>query len=389
LALAIGVGGVIAASGIGQGAEIRVAAYMREAGADLVRVRPGSAFETLTALSEHVGVEPLGLDERLAAEIGRTPGVLRSALIRRIPVTLGAGSGARAGGTSQPATCFAAAVGSSYCETAHLKLRAGRWFTPSDAGKAVAVLGSTAASQTGKPGAQVGGVVSLGGSTFTVIGLLEARPEGVLDFIVDRNLTAFVPLGSEALIEDFAYQTASTEILVQAVGGEAAESLVRSIPAILAASHPGKAIPVVSRPVGDLAELRAAQARLSRTFDLIAALALAMATLGLANLSLLRTAERSRQIGIHRALGASRWRVVRGCLGETLQLGLVGGVLGGAGAVGVLFAAAALNGWPMVFPLGSAVLAFGLGLAAGFIGGLAPTLDLAFRDPAILLRGNR
>jgi putative ABC transport system permease protein len=386
-AVAIGVAGVVLTMGIGRGVDAKVAAYLESVGEDLLVVEPVSVFET----GARSGGPSLALDEDLSVFLRTLPGVRATALAWTIPVGLRPEEGeAPGGGPGGAAAWSCSAVDCSYYDVAGLELACGRWLGPDDRGRAVAVIGSGVAGELfpGLSPADVPGRrVVVGGQAFEVVGVLEPRPKGVLDFRVDRETTVFVPYASRALIPDFAFQASAESILVQAADGATAERLVRDIPDRLGVEYPGLSLPAVRRPIGDLSLLRQTQARFARVFTLLAGVALLMAVAGLANLSLMRATERAREIGVRRALGASRERVVREFLSQAVLVGASGGAVGAVGAAALLAVLASFNGWPVVIAGEGVVVSIALGLLAGVAGGAPPVLSVTRRPPGELLRG--
>ncbi|MDQ7794655.1 MAG: ABC transporter permease [bacterium] len=377
LAIAVGVTGVLCTLGIGRSVDAKVAAVLEQAGEDLLVVEAGSPFEVAST------GERLSVDPRLASELLAIPGVTGTSYLRVIPVS----APARGDPPSRAGNWSLAAVEPDYFAAAGLGFAAGQQWTDDDGNEPVVVLGSTVAGTQEAARRLIGETVDVGGTAFRVIGVLEPRPRDVVDPVLNRNQTLFIPAGAWSLVEDTRYQVTRHVILVRAGDEAAAGSLLADIPEVLANAHPGLQLPLVRRPAGDLSRLRAIHSRLNPVFSLIAGLAFLLATVGLGNVAMLRAAERARSIGIRRALGATQAEIRRQLLVETMVLAMTGTGLGVGGALAVLGAIARTAAWPMLFLPSWIAAGSALGLASGILGGVVPATFVAAQPPGSLIRG--
>jgi putative ABC transport system permease protein len=118
----------------------------------------------------------------------------------------------------------------------------------------------------------------------------------------------------------------------------------------------------------------------------IASISLLVGGIGIMNIMLATVTERTREIGIRRALGARRSDIVWQFLVETIVLSGLGGVLGVCAGIAGAFLAARLGGIPTQVQAWSAVLGFGISVLVGLIFGLYPARRAAFMDPIQALR---
>jgi putative ABC transport system permease protein len=147
---------------------------------------------------------------------------------------------------------------------------------------------------------------------------------------------------------------------------------------------------VAHREAGDFtivspAELLAEQRRTQRIFEMvmvaIASISLLVGGIGIMNIMLASVMERTREIGVRRAIGAKRRDVIRQFLIETTIISLAGGVMGVLMGVGLSQLIGYLAGWSTIVTTWSIVLAFFVSVAIGLIFGLYPAARAASLDP--------
>ena len=281
-------------------------------------------------------------------------------------------------------------VSPAYVAIANLALVSGRFFDEREtAGAApVAVLGEAAAASLFGADEAVGSYVKVNDQWFQVIGV--AGPQLTVQADVaglpaqDRNNLMYVPLYSAIFrLED----------------GQSREK--DEIDGIYLQMRPGTDIPpaaallrgllnVAHRQAGDFtivspAELLAEQRRTQRVFEMvmvaIASISLLVGGIGIMNIMLASVMERTREIGIRRAIGAKRRDVIRQFLIETTIISLAGGVLGVVVGVALSRLIGYLAGWSTIVTTSSIVLAFFVSVTIGLVFGLYPAVRAASLDP--------
>lgn len=229
------------------------------------------------------------------------------------------------------------------------------------------VLGSVAATRLG---VSVGDKVWLGGHWFTVAGVLSAVP---LAPEIERAALIGWPAA-----RDLGFDGHPTTIYVRAD-----EAFVEDVREVLGAtinpSAPGEVR--VSRPSDVLEAKRLTETSFSALFLGLGGVALLVGGVGVANTMVISVLERRREIGLRRALGASRRQVRGQFLAESVLLSLLGGVVGVVVGVGVTAGYALTRDWPAVFP--PVALLGGVGVAAvvGALAGAYPAMRAARLSP--------
>jgi putative ABC transport system permease protein len=242
--------------------------------------------------------------------------------------------------------------------------------------------------------------LKIGAEYYRVVGVLPdfagKNPDRAILGIDDRALEVYVPfetvcdrLGFTKYQSDDGSSEYSRVELHQIVctvdKEENVTAAARGVQAILAKFHDRKdyqvAVPV---------ELLQSRAQAQRTFDIvlpvIAGIALLVGGIGILNIMLASVTERTREIGIRRAIGASRWDITLQFLVETVTLALVGGLLGVAlGVVGV-YGIEQFTDWKPVITPGSVVISLLISCCTGVVFGLYPARRAAMMDPVHALR---
>jgi putative ABC transport system permease protein len=286
-------------------------------------------------------------------------------------------------------------VGANYQQIANLKVMQGRFFNDDENAQAaaVAVLGQGAKSSLFGQADAVGRYIKVNEQWFDVIGVvgpqLSAQTSNGDLPSQDLNNLIYVPFESAMFrLEDSrsGYKDDIDGIYLQVASSLDTIPTADVVRSLLNASHKDAGDFSVIAP----AELLAQQKRTQHIFDLvmvaIASISLLVGGIGIMNIMLASILERTREIGIRRAMGARQKDVIRQFLVEAVLISLLGGVIGIAFGFGISRLIAWLAGWSTVTTVSSILLSFLFSVSVGLLFGIYPARKAARLDPVEAIR---
>ena len=369
LGVIIGVASVVALVGVGQGTTTNITNRLSALGTNLLTISPTEQSSD--------GSTTLTLDDAIA--IGELDGIAAVAPEVSTNLTVAAGD--------KTTTTTVVGTTADYATVRAYDVWQGTFLTDVSVDRAlrVAVLGSSTADDLGLDATSLGSEIKIDGIPFELIGILQ--PKGGATF-QDPDDQVVVPVGAvqKYFVGGDSVRTIGVSVADQA-GMTAANA---AITALLRERHELATSDDADFSIFDQTQLLEAASSISGTLTLllggIASISLVVGGIGIMNIMLVSVRERTREIGIRKAIGARGRDILAQFLVEALTLSLLGGLIGIA--VGLLVSAGIgqLAGWGFAFSPTVVAVALLFSLAVGVVFGVWPARQAARLDPISALR---
>jgi putative ABC transport system permease protein len=367
LGVIIGVASVVALVGVGQGTTANITTRLAGLGTNLLTISPtgGGGTSTLTT-GDADAIAALPSIGGVAPEISTNQTV-------------------SAGTTSTTTTVVG--TDPAYPSVLAYDVWQGSFLTDAslEHNLRVAVLGATTAANLGLGESDLGSTVSVGGLPFEVIGILQ--PKGGTGF-QDPDDQVVVPIG--AVQKYFVGGDTVRTIGVSVSDPDQMTAASAAITTLLRDRHDLAATATSDFSVFNQTQLLAAASSISATLTLllggIASISLVVGGIGIMNIMLVTVSERTREIGIRKAIGARGRDILAQFLVEALTLSLLGGLIGIAVGLIVSAAIGQVAGWGFAFNPETIAAAVLFSLAVGVVFGVWPARQAARLDPISALR---
>ena len=376
LGIMMGVASVIAMLAVGAGAQKAIEARLASLGSNLVMIFAGAP--SLRGIRGASGASSrLTLED--AQAIRRLPGVsdIYPEAEGNVHVVYG----------NKNTTTEMQGVTPSYESIRNARPYAGRFFTEKEniAHDRVVLLGQTVVNALFGAEDPVGRTVEVDRLAFKVIGVLPIKGVGGNsdqdDMIVIPINTAMKRVLGTIYLHEMAAQADSPESI---------PGLMDGVTSIIRRRHRLPAFKENDFVIRNMAEMQATLQGTTQTISTLltitAAISLLVGGVGIMNILLVSVNERTREIGLRKAVGAARSAVLSQFLIESLALPMCGGLLGVALGLGIAFGLSAFAGWATVITPQSVMLAFGFSATIGVVFGFWPARKASLLSPIEALR---
>ncbi len=367
LGIAIGIASMVAVLGISDSSKAGLVAELDKLGTNLLTITPGQTFFGETAKLPEAASRAV---RNLSTVRGAAGVTLVSSVTVRRSTYIEAGE---SGGIS------VVAADRGLLGTLGGAVARGRFLDAANERYPFVVLGALAAQRLGVDRLTVAGrpvQVYLGGMWFTVAGVLASLP---LAPEIDRAALIGYPIAYHL----FGTSRSASTLYVR-TDPERVTEAAAVLPATADPQHPEQT--QISRPSSGLQARADAQSTLTALFLALGAVALLVGGVGIANVMVISVLERRSEIGLRRALGATRIHIGVQFLGESVLLSLLGGASGIALGAAATAGYASTQGWMVVIPLLAVAGGVAIALVLGALAGLYPAVRAARLAPATSLR---
>lgn len=378
LGIIIGISSVIAMVSIGQGSQASIQSSIQSIGANLIQVQPGSQRSFGGVATQRGSAKSLTTEDAqaIANDISVAQAVAPEVSSRYQVAAKGTNTNTSIVGTT-----------SSYTQVRNVQVAEGSFVTDQQNTSVakVAVLGSTVSTDLfGEGVSPVGQTIRINGSQFTVVGTTVAK--GGNSFSSQDDMI-FIPLSTAQRY--FSGDQYVTSISVQATSEKTVDELETEITNLLLSRHHLDAASA-DFSILNQADIIATASSVTETFTTllaaVAGISLVVGGIGIMNMMLTSVTERTKEIGLRKAIGAKRKEIEQQFLAESIMLTLAGGIIGIALGLGISYVVSALGIVSTSVSWSSVLLAFGVSAAIGIVFGYYPARRAAGLNPIVALR---
>jgi putative ABC transport system permease protein len=372
LGIAVGIASVILLTSIGEGLHRFVVAEFTQFGTNIISVAPGKIETHGAPLGAVNTVRPLTIDDAIALK--KAPYIQVSD-----PLVQGNGEVANAG-KSRRVTLYG--TGPDFSRAMSMKIASGEYLPPDDprTPRAFVVLGSKVARELFAGENPLGARIRVGGERYRIVGIMESKGQ-ILGFDLDD--TVFIPVGRA--LEMFNRESLQ-EIHITYEPTAPLPEVEEGIKRILVARHGSEDFTVT--PQQKMLEVFGTVLdAITFAVAAIGAISLLVGGVGILTILTIAVAERTSEIGLLRAVGATRQRIMLLFLGEAVVLAAIGGAAGLLlGWSVALLLEVLVPALPVHTPWMYALLAELIAVAVGLAAGVLPARHAAQLDPLEALR---
>lgn len=384
LGVLFGVVAVIAMLSIGEGAKRETLEQIEQLGTNTIIVRKSELSEEQHIKARQNLSRGLTLEDAFLLQ-QTIPSVRYHAPLKIVEASIT--------GTTAEVAPELMAVTRTFHEIKGFKLLEGRFICDADIKnrQPVCVLGYDVAKSLGKYG-HVGQTLRIEDMQFSIVGILESKlwSKGKTATLTTRNLnkSIFIPLGIESSLprRTLLKQDPLSEIIVQIQNREHIDQTGKLIKRILDKTHNGVEDYQIIIPQELLNQAQRTQQTFNLVLGSIAAISLLVGGIGIMNIMLANVSERTREIGIRRAVGANQVHIIIQFLSETLILTLFGAIIGVILGITCTYIISYFAQWKTIVTTWSIILSLGMASGVGLCAGLYPAIKAAAMDPIQALR---
>lgn len=381
IGVAIGVASVTTILALSGGVTNVISSQVTELGGNIAVVRPdlpSVATSNLTSSVNQQSYVTSSISEKDVTSIRSLPGVKAAA-----PLMLINGNLSTNDSKGQTVTGTIVATSPELEKISKLPIDDGQ-FIDSVTNSDTAVIGSQLAIDLFGTNQPIGQTFTIRKQTFTIIGVLKRLNNPINYNSIDFDRSVIISLESGKLFHEGIAQI--QQINIQADTAEALPGALKAINAQLLKNHQGE------RDFAVLSGATIAQptseffGAITSVMTVIAVISLIVGGIGIMNIMLVSVAERTREIGLRKSVGASNSNIVWQFMVEALMLSLIGGVIGYVGGYILAFAVSTLLPFDPAFTWQIAVASLGMSIVVGITFGLYPAIKAARKDPIESLR---
>ena len=261
-----------------------------------------------------------------------------------------------------------------------------------DIAKAVVVIGAKVRDDLFAPSeTAIGSDIRIQGKRYSVLGVMERKGSVGLQDMNDMVYLPLTNMSAQIVGNNALTGVAINGFWLQSSNADQLESAQFQVTNVLRLRHnirpPKEDDFLVTNEVDLIKTFTSIMGSLTLMVGAIAGISLVVGGIGIANIMLVSVMERTREIGLRKAVGATSGAILNQFLMESIVISIIGGAIGIGLGIALAFTAATLFKFPFVVPLWSVVVGFGLSLIVGVLAGGIPARNAAKLDPILALHG--
>lgn len=377
LGIIIGVVSVVTTVSLGEGAKRSIVAQINQSGAHLITVRPGQAVNKSNQPASLLGSTYAGtLSESDYKTVSQVPGTKHAVPFSYVSSSISKGERTYDDGIVIGTT-------EDLPEALGQKLIYGSFFQDDEPQRNAAVIGQRVAEELFGENVPVGKYLKVRGKQFIVRGIFEEFDTSPLAPNSDYNTAVFIQydVGKELTGDSDIYQ-----LLVHPTDPEQTDRVASSITGALRSTHAGQDDFSVLKQEDKLADANEVLTMMTGFVAGIAAISLIVGGIGILNIMLVAVTERTHEIGIRKAVGATNKQIMDQFLTEAIILSVTGGIIGIILSLLANYLIRIFTALAPVLTLNVMVIAFCISVLVGIIFGVTPALTAARKHPIEALR---
>jgi putative ABC transport system permease protein len=384
LGIIIGIVATVTIVGLGEGVRQQVVGHVNKVGADLITVRPG------TPLTRNPDGSIRSLN--LGYGLGLGAGSLSDLDLQTVKNTKGVGkalplaflSGSAKSDNQEYTSGYILGTGSDLPDFLQQKIEFGTFFDTQDSYKFVAVIGKDVAAQLFQENVPIGRTMTIRGQDFIVRGVFEDFSDTPLTLGVDLNAAIFIPYDTARQLAPDSSQL--VQIWAQPSQPSQVSVVTKAIDNNLLVAHNAQHDFTVLKQSDSIALGNEIFKLFSGFIGGIAAISLLVGGIGIMNIMLVSVTERTREIGIRKALGATNRQLLQQFLTEALVLSVSGGLIGIGASYAVEYLIRIFTNYTPIITVPILLGAVGVSVLVGILFGIIPAVKAARKDPIDALR---
>jgi putative ABC transport system permease protein len=384
LGVIIGVSSVVIIVSIGEGVRSQVTGQISQLGDDLITIRPGQLLSRDEA-GEVAGVSlipsPVAtvLTQADWETVQKTDGVATASPFNVVSAS------ASIDNQAMPSS-LVLGVTPDVPDLLNTTMEFGAFFTESEVGRNVAVIGKTVAEELFGEPAPMGKTVIVNGERFIIRGVFDRFPTSPLTITAntDYNRAVFIPYGGSVALNNGQVQI--FQILVKPDESTASSDLAKAVQERLFATHSTQPNFTVLEQEENLAVANEVLTLLTGLISGVAAVSLLVGGIGIMNIMLVAVTERTREIGVRKAVGASNQQIFLQFLTESVLISFAGGFFGILTALFANYLLRITTDLQPIITLPIVGISMTVAVTVGVVFGVAPAMRAARKDPIAALR---